>query len=1085
MMKILRRSVYILVAIYTLAGFFLVPYLIKTKAVDIVNEKINGKLFIGSASFNPYTFRVKLGSLELDSTEKKKIFSLSELNVNLQVLALLNKTIHVKSVELQEPFLDVVYTKDKKLNLLNIVKPSDDQNKSASKNDFRFLLDDLAVTDGTIAYEDYTKRSPYKTSLNDLEFKIKNIDTGKKSTKTGSSILQFDFNDGGSIELVNSIKSISPFVVDGTLDLKSLVLYSQWKYIKDMLNIEIADGKLSTHAEYHINLDDLKNLKIDNTSLNLSGLRIKPKNKPSDILSITTLHVDQISSLPLQQEVHVSAVTINGIDFKAQRLAGNKIDWQEYIKINKTVDKPEAEDKNETKPWRVTLDNFALESSKISLNDTMLSPSQLIQLENISLHVSDFALGKDGWLSYDFHTDLNHETSLSGSGKAQLKPLKQEGEFSITNLTSKFLNPYIKQYTAPIKADGALSLSGMESFSAAEGSFNTSKPKFLLKNFDLNSSALTLTDTSIKPNQAVNLENLLLHVSDFDLDAKSWFKYDIRTHINHTGSISLGGKLQREPLRQEGEFAINTLGLKFLNPYINPYTYLTIADGTLSMKGKESFDSVSKSPKMSAKGKFGLDKIALKDTRDNKLLSSFDKLDLGYTFDYAPNRLYIDKVLIDSLYANTLIDQNKTINFAKLMKPAKGDHNAVVSSKQTAKKSDPFPIKIMDITIKNGSADFMDQSLFYVFKTHIHDLNGKVYGVSSAQNETSKVDLDGIVDQYGSAKIQGSINAANPRKYTDMNVNFSNLAISNLTAYSATFAGYKIDDGKLSVKLGYKIDDSKLDASNNIVIKHIKLGDTVKDPSITVWPLRIAVALLEDSDGVIDIDLPIKGDLNNPDFRYGAMVWKVLGNLITKAVTAPFKLLGSMLGFNGDTLQSIDFEPGKTVLLPPEIEKLDNITIALQKRLSVSLSVGITYDTNTDKKALQTEKLMDLIVKKSGATNEDERRNALNAEMLEGIFLKNSTRENLDKIKEKFQEEYKDIKLFNEAYTARLTAEDSNFMPVSEDELKNLATQRGKVISNYLVVKQKIDRARVIIAPVQATQEKTKEVKTKLDINVK
>ncbi len=1085
MMKFFRRSVYILVALYTLAGFFLVPYLIKTKVIEIANEKINGKLSIATASFNPYTFRVKLGSLELDSTEKKKIFSFRELNVNLQVLALLDKTIHVKSVELQEPFLDVVYAKDKKLNLLNIAKPSKDQNKTASKKDFRFILDDLAVTDGTIAYEDYTKTSPYKMALNDLEFKIKNIDTGKKSTKVGSSVLQFDFNNGGSFELVNSIKSISPFVVDGTLDLKSVTLYSGWKYIKDMLNIEIADGKLSTYVQYHVDLDELKNLKIDNSSVSLSGLRIKAKNKPSDILSIATLQVNKISALPLQQEVHVEAVTINGVDLKAQRLAGNKIDWQEYIKVNKTSDKPEAEDKNETKPWKVTLDKLALESSKIILNDTMLTPSQLIALENVSLHVSDLVLGKDGWLSYDFHTDLNHETALGASGKVQLKPLKQEGEFSITNLTSKFLNPYIAKYTAPIKADGALSLSGSESFSAAEATSKTSKPKFLLKNFDVNSSALALTDTNIKPNQTIKLNNFLLHVSDFDLDAKSWFKYDIRTHINQTGSISLAGKLQREPLRQEGEFAINTFGLKFLNPYINPYTYLSIEDGALSVNGKESFNSVSKSPKMNAKGNFGLEKIILKDSRDHTLITSFNKLDLGYTFDYAPNRLYIDKVLIDSLYANTMIDQNKTINFAKLMKPAKVDHNTSMASKQTAKKSEPFPIKIMDITVKNGSADFMDQSLFYVFKTHIHDLNGKIYGVSSQPNETSNIDLDGVVDQYGSAKIQGSINAANPKKYTDMNVNFSNLALNNLTAYSATFAGYKIDDGKLFVKLGYKINDGKLDAANSVVIKHIKLGETVKDPSITVWPLRLAVALLEDSDGVIDIDLPIKGDLNNPDFRYGAMVWKVLGNLVTKAVTAPFRLLGSMLGFNGDNLQSIDFEPGKTVLLPPEIEKLDNITKALQKRLSISLSVGVTYDTNTDKKAIQTQKLIDLIVKKSGATNEEERRNALNAEMLEGIFLKNSTRDNLNNIKNKFKEQYKDIKEFNEEYTAKLAVEDSSFMPVSEDELKTLAASRAKVISEYLVVKQKIDPTRIIFAPVQATQETTKEVKTKLDINVK
>ena len=1086
-MTIFRRSLYVLVALYTLVGFFAVPYIIKTKVVDIVNEKINGKVTIGSASFNPYTFRVKLTTVELDSNDKKKIFSFDELNVNLQVLALLNKTIHVKSVELNEPFLDVVYSKDKKLNLLNIAKPSKDENKSSSKNDFRFILDDLAVTDGTIAYEDYTKISPYQISFDDLEFAIKNIDTGKKSTKTGSSSLEFDLSEGGSVELFNSIKSLSPFVVDGTLDLKDVRLYSQWKYIKDMLNMEVADGKLDAHSEYHINLDDLKNLKIDKTSLSLSALRIKPKNKPSDILNMGVLHIDGVSSMPLQQEAHIASVSINGVNLKAQRLSNNKIDWQEYIKINKTDKKPETVDKNETKPWKFTLDKFALDNSKVSLTDTMLSPSQLIELDNISLHVNGISLSKDAWLNYDFHTNLNHETSLGASGKVQLQPLKQEGEFTITNLTSKFLNPYIASYTTPIQADGAVSLSAKESFSSVEKSQKTAKKlKYFIENFDLTSSALTLNDTSIQPNQAIKLENIALHVSDLDSDASKWFKYDVHTHINHTGSIDTSGRLQRQPLKQEGEFAIKSLGLKFLNPYIKPQTYLNIADGALTVNGKESYNSiVSKLPKMSVKGKFGLDKIILKDSRDNKTLTSFDKLDLGYTFDYAPNRLYIDKVLIDSLYANAMIDQNKTINFAKLMKPKKALATPTAPSNQTAAKADSFPIKIADVTIKNGSADFMDQSLLYLFKTHIHDLNGKVYSISSQANETSNVDLDGVVDQYGSAKIQGSINAANPKKYTDINLNFSNLALNNLTAYSATFAGYKIDDGKLFVKLGYKIDGGKLDASNNIVIKHIKLGDTVTDPKVTVLPLRLAVALLEDNDGVIDIDLPVKGDLNNPDFRYGAMIWKILGNLITKAVTAPFKLLGSMLGFNGDALQSIDFEAGKALLAPTEIEKLDNITKALQKRLSISLTVGVTYDVNTDKKAIQTQKLMDLIVKKSGATNDEERRNALTVELLEKIFLKNSSSENLEKIPEKLKEEYKDKKEFKEEYTAKLTVEDSNFMSVSEDELKNLATLRTKVISNYLVGKQKIDSHRIIFTPMKSVQETTKEVKTKLDINVK
>ena len=154
MMTILRRTLYGLVIIYTLVGFFLVPYLLKTKGADIVNEKINGKLSIESASFNPYSFRLEIDGLKLTSLENRNIFSLDELNVNLQVLSLLNKTLHVKSAEFKAPYLDVIYSKEKKINLLGILKETKDENKSASGNSMRFILDSFSVADGTLAYED-------------------------------------------------------------------------------------------------------------------------------------------------------------------------------------------------------------------------------------------------------------------------------------------------------------------------------------------------------------------------------------------------------------------------------------------------------------------------------------------------------------------------------------------------------------------------------------------------------------------------------------------------------------------------------------------------------------------------------------------------------------------------------------------------------------------------------------------------------------------------------------------------------------------------------------------------------------------
>lgn len=1081
MMKILRTILAVLVIVYSLAGFFVLPYLVKTQGVALANEKINGKLSVESVKFNPYTFHLTLHNVAIASADRKKLFSFDDFSIYIKPFALFDHTLHVSVLELDSPYMDIIYSKEKKINLLNLLKPTPKEKEKTDSKPMRFVLDSLSVENGTIKYEDFTKNSPYVLSLENFEFHIKNIDT--KAEKRGTSTLHFELSDGGNIEITNAIGSISPFKSDGVINIQAVPLYSEWKYFKDILNFEIADGRLKSHVEYHIDLDKIKDFSIDNSSLNISKLRIKPKAKSSDIINIHELNIDGINSLPLQQIAHIANVKISGVDLKAQRVAADKIDWQEYFKIDKTKSDSAKSDANESKKWKFTLDKFVLDNTKISLNDHTMQPPVMTQLENLSLHVNNIDSTEGKWLDYDLRTDLNKATSLGTTGKVQLQPLAQEGEIWIKDLSFKFLNPYIQKYSTPYVMDGVISLGAKESFSKGSGSKEALK--FLVENFELNATALSLNDTKVKQN--IKFDKMHLHVSDLSSDATQWFKYDTDMKINGTGALAAKGKLLRQPLRQEGELKLSHLGLQFLNPYINPYTYLKIQEGALNIDAKERYDSVLKTPKMSMTGKVGVDKLSLKDVRIDKTLASFNRLEFGYSFDYAPNRLFIDKLLIDSLYSDTVINKDKTINYAQLMKvqsPSTSSASTVNTSKET--KKEPFPVKISEVIIKNSSADFADKSLLFPFNTHIHDLNGKVYGISSEANEMSNVDIDGIVDQYGSAKIRGSINAADPKKYTDMRVNFSNLALNNLTAYSATFAGYKIDDGKLFVKLGYKIDDSKLDSTNNIVIKHIKLGDTVQDANVTVWPLRIAVALLEDNDGIIDIDLPVKGDLNNPDFRYGSVIWKVLGNLVTKAVTAPFKLLGSLFGFSADKVEALEFDAGKAILSPPEIEKLDKLAVALEKRSKLSLSVTPTYSMQEDTRMLQRKKLMTIIGQESKDINDIEKRNALYVELLEKIFLKNSTYEKLSALKTKFKEENKDIKKFNEKYAMLLMKEDTVFMPIDGQEVQKLAQLRGQAVVDYMVNKKQIDSSRIVQQSVKEDGDaKDRVVKTKLDIIVK
>jgi hypothetical protein len=221
--------------------------------------------------------------------------------------------------------------------------------------------------------------------------------------------------------------------------------------------------------------------------------------------------------------------------------------------------------------------------------------------------------------------------------------------------------------------------------------------------------------------------------------------------------------------------------------------------------------------------------------------------------------------------------------------------------------------------------------------------------VSSTRGARAQVKLDGRVDAYGTANIDGELNTSDPKAFTNIGVVFRNVEMSRLTPYSGKFAGRKINSGKLSVDLKYKIDKSRLAGDNRIVVERLALGDKVESPVAVNLPLDLAVALLEDTNGVIDLGLPVSGNLDSPEFSFGALIWKAFANLITKIVTSPFRALGALLPGGGDeTSNSVAFEPGRPDVPPPEKEKLARLADALQKRPQIRLSVQGRFNPQSD-----------------------------------------------------------------------------------------------------------------------------------------
>jgi hypothetical protein len=384
-----------------------------------------------------------------------------------------------------------------------------------------------------------------------------------------------------------------------------------------------------------------------------------------------------------------------------------------------------------------------------------------------------------------------------------------------------------------------------------------------------------------------------------------------------------------------------------------------------------------------------------------------------------------------------------------------------IKTAKKQKKKGTFEFDIGPLKIKDMKMTFEDKNLPIAFKTDITKLNGEFSRLSSNSTKPTKLELEGAVDEYGYTKITGTVDINDIKLLTNTNLLFKNIAIKNFTPYSDKFIGREIESGKLNLELKYNIKKSDLNAQNSIVISNIKLGKNVDSPDAVNLPLELAIALLEDADGVINLNLPISGNVDDPQFSIAPIVWKVFTNLIVKAITSPFRLLASVFGFSEEDIKSLEFEFGKDKIIASEKESLDKIAKILSKKPKLAIKIKPSYHIQKDKTALQDIKFeKDLMKKMEKVLEGDEYQEALEDlyEDIDGVKKLDEVEKSFTKIDKDKKETFK-----QEEYVEYLRNFLSKKQKVSEKELVLLAKKRVQNISKYLVDVKKVKAEAIII----------------------
>lgn len=1072
----LKKILLTLFLLYSIIGFFVLPLILKSQIIERVNQETKAKLSINDVYFNPYIFKLELSAVKLNDLDKKHLLSFKSLLVDVEPSSLLQAALHVSNITLTKPQISLVYNRDRTFNLASIVKEEKEEKDEAKEEPLempRVIIDNIAIIEGGLDYEDYTNKQKYEFSVDSIGFRLQSIDTSDLESSGATMRFNSALGDGGEIDFRSEVVGFKPLVIKGRLDFKASKLYTQWRYFQDKLGIEVANGRLSVGADYFVNVDDLSSTLIDNIELSLEELRIKPKNRPDDILNLDSLHVKDVTLKPMQQELHVDAIDMSTLKIKFKKDNAGNIDWIEYLKNGETGSNSLIQPPLKT--YTLSLGSATTKLDLEASTDAETSETTM-NIKDIDLHLNSLELKRE-----DVDEKLVDFDSLKIDG---VNVNTKTRELDIEKVALNTLGVYAKKYKNGEINFNYLGKTKVEKGEKDDETVKDEKPyRVKLKHFNVDSAKVAFVDESISKATTTTLDSIDVNVYNIDSIEKNWLDYDISMLVNNKGRVSSKGSVSHTPLKQNGTFSVERVSLKEITPYLQESMYLALTDGHVSLNSKLSYSKYDKRPDLHVDGKLKIEDLELVDSRSRDRLLTFTKTELkSFELNMFPNNLHIDEVGLDTFYVDAQIDEKKQMNFAKLSK-AKSDGSELKKEETNSTASDtsnPFPLKIMKIHVNNGAANFADYSLPIKFKTSIHNLNGGIYAISNSKGEISYIDIGGEVDKYGSTKLKGSIEASDFKSLTDIGFSFKNLNLDSYSGYSAQFTGHKIEKGKLFLDLGYKIHDSNILGSNNLIIKNIELGDTIEDENITKLPLGFAIALLEDTDGVIDIDMPVQGDMSEPDFKYGALVVKTFANLIVKAVASPFKFLGAAMGIDGDELRYIDFNPSGYLILPSEREKLDNIAKILIKKQKLSLDILSSYNLELDKKAMQVDKLTSKVKKRSGEA-------VMRVDVLEEIYKESVGDDIAYRFKEELEKKHEDNdKMFNSEYHKELFSRCTSIQEVSLEELQDLATVRATLLRAYLVEEKKIDPARVIATRVHISEESDdKWAKTELKIVVK
>jgi uncharacterized protein involved in outer membrane biogenesis len=920
---------------------------------------------------------VILKALRLKRPEEKDDFlKIPALSVKDTLVDVTQKRVTLGSFSTDKGTLILNRFKNGELDLQKLFPPSPSnegtpaQDKGKGKGDERpwtVAINRMSVDQYTVKMGDQSPSQPTTLTGEKIAIRGENISTAKNAQ--GKLSLSLLLDQTTALSTKNTV-SIDPLRIDGSLELKNIVLNKYSPYYQENILFNIEEGTLDLFTQYQYSKTEKDAVtRLSGLSLALKTMRLKKKNESEDFLNIPLFTIQNTEMDLNRKELSIGSLSTQGGALGVQRLKDGKLNLQTlFPEPAKSEKKPEEEKPVQEKavsvekPWLAKVGKINLDQYRVGVRDLTLEEPVTIDAEAIQLQAENLSTAKNSRGQTSLSLILNKKGTLSASGQAGMAPLFAD---LTLNLKEIDLRPYQPYFADKVK--------------------------------------ITLTD----------------------------------------GAISTAGRLQVKD--EEGK------GVQIV------------------YKGESALNNLAT-----------IDKALSEDFLKWKSLV-LSNMDIGVN----PFYVNIEGVSLTDFYSRIIINPKGVINLQEIMEEKKDETGKGTGEKPSPKsgekkvssteKEPPQSIKIEKVTFQGGTINYSDNFIKPNVTVNMADVGGRVTGLSSEEITQADVELRGTFGQQSSpVEIIGKINPLKKNLFLDLKVSFKDIELSPMSPYSGKYTGYAIEKGKLFLDLKYHIENRKLEAQNRIFLDQFTFGEKIDSPTATKLPVKLAVALLKNRKGEIDLDIPVSGNLDDPKFSIFGIILKILLNLLVKAATSPFALLGAAFG-GGEQLDYMEFDYGSSEIKGEAATKLNTLVKALHDRTSIKLDIEGYVDPEKDKdglrqvffqRKLKAQKLKEILKKGQPAVPVDE----VKIEPAEyEKFLKSAYKE------EKFPKPKNALGMVKDIPAPEMEKLMFTYIEVKEEDFRLLANQRALKVKEAIVKSGQVEPERVFIVGTKTLAPPKKE----------